>query len=481
MNINIYLFSHSPKNNIEDIDGNYSYNINDLPSPNKIAKIIKALMMNFPDFSKQYFIDYLMKPKEKNFELANHDIEILQQKMAEVNSLIMSNNKKSYKINVNNTNNVIKNTIKGISTNSPSTFNSPNNLNSFSKSQNTSVLNILDKNFSNNYNYDNNNKNEINCSDFLSNIKNELDGIKNITNQNINNNNEFELKKTISKTLNKIKLNNTSYTRNNNYNILNTSNNTNKFSVPTIYSLKGNINNNQNICKTISLVNPAKKSLTRNNSNNFIHYKKTKNNKSSNNSNKKITQKNTDIKNKENINTLNENLISEYNTNNINTNDNNINIILLKTDSNKTFKVTRNKNNIYSPYFTNNNTKTNTNTNTNSKSNINTINKETYIQKNKNIKIKKPVKVLSSIRKVISQKMNNLSETNTNSFIKFNKSDSNSSLKQKTNNRYFNENTNPGINISNYNRMVCKTNNNSQNIKSDYITPLKKKFFYYYH
>ena len=77
--------------------------------------------------------------------------------------------------------------------------------------------------------------------------------------------------------------------------------------------------------------------------------------------------------------------------------------------------------------------------------------------------------------------MNNLSETNTNSFIKFNKSDSNSSLKQKTNNRYFNENTNPGINISNYNRMVCKTNNNSQNIKSDYITPLKKKFFYYYH
>ena len=479
MNINIYLFSHSPKNNIEDIDGNYSYNINDLPSPNKIAKIIKALMMNFPDFSKQYFIDYLMKPKEKNFELANHDIEILQQKMAEVNSLIMSNNKKSYKINVNNTNNVIKNTIKGISTNSPSTFNSPNNLNSFSKSQNTSVLNILDKNFSNNYNYDNNNKNEINCSDFLSNIKNELDGIKNITNQNINNNNEFELKKTISKTLNKIKLNNTSYTRNNNYNILNTSNNTNKFSVPTIYSLKGNINNNQNICKTISLVNPAKKSLTRNNSNNFIHYKKTKNNKSSNNSNKKTTQKNTDIKNKENINTLNKNLISEYNTNNINTNDNNINIIFLKTDSNKTFKVTRNKNNIYSPYFTNNNTKTNTNTN--SKSNINTINKETYIQKNKNIKIKKPVKVLSSIRKVISQKMNNLSETNTNSFIKFNKSDSNSSLKQKTNNRYFNENTNPGINISNYNRMVCKTNNNSQNKKSDYITPLKKKFFYYYH
>jgi hypothetical protein len=65
MNINIYLFSHTPKTELSsNANNNMTYSINDLPSSNKIAKIIKALMINYPDFSKKYFIEYLMKPKK---------------------------------------------------------------------------------------------------------------------------------------------------------------------------------------------------------------------------------------------------------------------------------------------------------------------------------------------------------------------------------------------------------------------------------
>ena len=280
MNTNIYAFSHSPNKNIEE---NYNYTINDLPSSNKIAKIIKSLMINFPDFSKQYFIDYLMKPKNKNYELGKHDMEILQQKMGEVNSLIISNNKKKYKDNIKTPNNVIKNIVKAIPTNTPISFKTPNDINSNNKSHITSGLAFLDKNMPNS-----NNNNIMNCSDFLSNIKSELDGfVSELSKKNVNNNvQEY-------KTLNEIKINNTSYTRNKNNNILNNINKTNK-SIQTIYSFKGIINNNQKICKTISLKNQAKKSLTRNNSNNFIHYKKTKNITSTNNSYNSIKQQSID-------------------------------------------------------------------------------------------------------------------------------------------------------------------------------------------
>ena len=271
MNTNIYLFSHIPKmkNTTKDKnDVNYNYNINDLPSSNKIAKIIKALMINFPNFSKQYFIDYLMKPKDNYFVLGNHDMELLKQKMSEVNSLLMTNNKRNFKININSTNNVIKNIVKEIPTNTPISFNSPYNinLNSISKSHN----NLLENNYyTNNYT----NTNDNNCSDFLSNIKNELDGLTNLSKSNIK---DFENKKTNIKNINKKKLNNKSYTRNNiNNNILNN----NKSSIKTIYSLKGTINKTKNITKTVSLLNSIKKSLTRFNSNNYIHYNKINNSK----------------------------------------------------------------------------------------------------------------------------------------------------------------------------------------------------------
>ena len=460
MNTNIYSFSHSPNKNIEE---NYNYTINDLPSSNKIAKIIKSLMINFPDFSKQYFIDYLMKPKNKNYELGKHDMEILQQKMGEVNSLIISNNKKKYKDNIKTPNNVIKNIVKAIPTNTPISFKTPNDINSNNKSHITSGLAFLDKNMPNS-----NNNNIMNCSDFLSNIKSELDGFVSELSKKKTNNNDQEYK-----TLNEIKLNNTSYTRNKNNNILNNINKTNK-SIQTIYSFKGIINNNQKICKTISLKNQAKKSLTRNNSNNFIHYKKIKNITSTNNSYNSIKQQSIDnsIKKKENYIILNKDLINEYYTNDKktkNNNNNNSNNIYTKTDSRNSIKITRNKNNACLPYYTNNNI-----------NNANSKNKEILTQNIKNSKFKKPIRVISSIKKVISQKMNNLSENS--SFIQFNKNDSNSSFKEICNYRYLNENSNIEMNKSKFNNsIICKMNNNSLNKKNDYITPLKKKFFHYYH
>ena len=480
MNTNIYAFSHLLNKNMEEY---YNHTINDLPSSNKIAKIIKSLMINFPDFSKQYFIDYLMKPNDKNYELGRHDMEILQQKMGEVNSLIISNNKKNYKLNVKVPNNVIKNIIEGIPINTQNSFKIPNDIYSNNKSHITSGLAFLDKNMFNIYN---NNDNNINCSDFLSNIKSELDGFVSEVSKKNSNNNEQEYKKT----LNNIKLNNTSYTRNKiNRNNLNNSNKTNKSSsIKALYNLKGNSINNQKICKTISLKNSPKQSLTRNNSNNFIHYKKTKNIKSSNNSFNSIKQQNIDnsIRNKKNNNILNNHLINEYYARNRksikykNNNKlhefsckiypkNNSNNILANTNSRKSFKITRNKNNvIYGPYYTNNNS-----------NKINIKNKEILSQKVKDSKFKKPIRVLSSIRKVISQKMNNLSENS--SFNQFNKNESNSSFKELYNNRYLNENSNLEINTSNsINRIICKTKNNSQNKKNDYITPLKKKISYYH-
>ena len=460
MNTNIYAFSHSPNKNIEE---NYNYTINDLPSSNKIAKIIKSLMINFPDFSKQYFIDYLMKPKNKNYELGKHDMEILQQKMGEVNSLIISNNKKKYKDNIKTPNNVIKNIVKAIPTNTPISFKTPNDINSNNKSHITSGLAFLDKNMPNS-----NNNNIMNCSDFLSNIKSELDGFVSELSKKKTNNNDQEYK-----TLNEIKLNNTSYTRNKNNNILNNINKTNK-SIQTIYSFKGIINNNQKICKTISLKNHAKKSLTRNNSNNFIHYKKIKNITSTNNSYNSIKQQSIDnsIKKKENYIILNKDLINEYYTNDKktkNNNNNNSNNIYTKTDSRNSIKITRNKNNACLPYYTNNNI-----------NNANSKNKEILTQNIKNSKFKKPIRVISSIKKVISQKMNNLSENS--SFIQFNKNDSNSSFKEICNYCYLNENSNIEMNKSKFNNsIICKMNNNSLNKKNEYITPLKKKFFHYYH
>ena len=260
MNINIYLFSHTPKS--DNDNNNFTYSISDLPSSNKIAKIIKALMVNFPELSKKYFIDYLMKPKNINNELSSHDKEILDQKIGEVDSLLMSNENKifkNYKVNTKidtNTNNVIKNIINGIPTQTISSCNSQTNLNLITNNsfKTNSVFRNIEKNSSINLNM---NK-ELNCSNFISNIKMEEDSNSNWSKEKSNIKSHIinkEYKKFRTKRLNQIKLNNISFW-----------NNSNKSSSKSIYSTKKKVFKRPNICKTISLAN-SKKCLTRNNSN----------------------------------------------------------------------------------------------------------------------------------------------------------------------------------------------------------------------
>ena len=458
MNINIYIFSHLTKNKENESENNnvYSANylINNLPSSNKIAKIIKVLMINFPEFSKQYFIDYLMKPQINIFSLNNHDLDLLKQKMNEVNSLLITDNKnnlKNSKINDNNTNNIIKKTIREIPTNSLSSKNKLNDLN---------TINFINDG--------------TNCSDFLSNIKNELDGITNYTKKTTNTKIPEEQAK--KSNTGKIKSNNTVLTRNkrnyfdkfNNNSCMNSNNET-------------KTNNQNDLNRIISLLNPIKKSLTRNNSKSISFYINKNHNK---NNEKQINNiikldKNVLHRNKENdINLLNKNYTEICNTGNNNFIYNNntkakkinkINNEQNKTEPNNNSNFNIYRNNIYSPYYTN----------------INLIEKNSYSRTNSNsIKLQKSSNALSTMQKQISNKINRVQKnTTTNSTFIINKNSYNNSRKMMQNKRYGNDYSNNILDTKKQTKMNSMNNSNFQNKNkaSDYITPFKKKFFLYYH
>ena len=458
MNINIYIFSHLTKNKENESENNnvYSANylINNLPSSNKIAKIIKVLMINFPEFSKQYFIDYLMKPQINILSLNNHDLDLLKQKMNEVNSLLITDNKnnlKNSKINDNNTNNIIKKTIREIPTNSLSSKNKLNDLN---------TINFINDG--------------SNCSDFLSNIKNELDGITNYTKKTTNTKIPEEQAK--KSNTGKIKSNNTVLTRNirNNFDKFN-----NNSCMNSNYETKTNNQNDLN--RIISLLNPIKKSLTRNNSKSISFYINKNHNK---NNEKQINNiikldKNVLHRNKENdINLLNKNYTEICNTGNNNFIYNNntktkkinkINNEQNKTEPNNNSNFNIYRNNIYSPYYTN----------------INLIEKNSYSRTNSNsIKLQKSSNVLSTMQKQISNKINRVQKnTTTNSTFIINKNSYNNSRKMMQNKRYGNDYSNNILDTKKQTKMNSMNNSNFQNKNkaSDYITPLKKKFFLYYH
>ena len=87
------------------------------------------------------------------------------------------------------------------------------------------------------------------------------------------------------------------------------------------------------------------------------------------------------------------------------------------------------------------------------------------------MKGKKQIRVLSSIRKIISQKLNNISG-NTSSVFK--------NIISDNSNNSFQSNIING-NKLNYKKLVSITNNNSKNKAAKYITPRKKRLYYYYH
>ena len=431
VNINIFLFSHLEKSN-KKLNKSI-FDINDLPSSNKLAKLIKILLINFPEYSKEYFIDYLMKPIQKNFELNNDEKELLNQKKSEISSLLITNHKKSLQLKPSkiNANTIIKNVIQKIPTYTHSSNKTPDDFYNFSD---ISALN--DKCTNNNKN----NNNEINNSKFLKKVK--LKKQKS----------EKSFKKIDTECLIAKKISDISLKGN-------YPNNKNNFTnrLPINDNIKIKFFNISNSIRHIKLIDPKKKSLTRHNTNKAsIQYKEkdivTKDNSKNKNGNRLINRFKELKQNKEN----NKNLLNIYK------NDLNINSNYIQIDNRQHNKSTRNKMNLNPFYLTNTN---NTKINNNSK-------------KTRNKKYNEPVRVLSSIRKVISQKINNLaSNASSLNLINVNASNSNSSFIGNKNN-YLNNEPNKR---SNYNKLVCKTNNNSQNKKSEYITPIKEKFNYYYH
>ena len=90
MNIGIYSFSRdinlNPNNNIE---------LNLIPNSKKIAKLIKILLMNFPEYSKEYFIDYIFHYIKTIPNSNDINTIILFNKKNEINHLLISIRKKN--------------------------------------------------------------------------------------------------------------------------------------------------------------------------------------------------------------------------------------------------------------------------------------------------------------------------------------------------------------------------------------------------
>ena len=471
MNINIYLFSY-----IDNFNNSRTYksqlNINDLPSSNKLAKLIKILLINFPDFSKKYFIDYLLKPIQNNSLLDYNNLELLKQKILEINDLLISNKKKSLELNKRNNNSinsVIRNEVRKIPTNTISSQYTPDEFNNFSYSNN-SILNHIKKNRVNDIN-----DNKRNSPFFLNSLTNDIDNKlqkpkkKNILNINkkiqsintINNNKlcKFNSTRNYHSNIyfkyfnNKIK-NTKLETLKNKIELLSKS-----ISNTTLFFPKKNIAINDNTNKTYLRNNNINNNININN--NSINNNKTNdknNNKYFTNKifkNKKIINIKKFLENKENLNILNSNYINK------NYFDRNINKTFLYEDTNKPIKSSK--------IYINNNPFYLTTTN-----NIN----NNYKPLSKNSKIKKPVKVLSTVRKIINQKVNNISANSSSINIKFSDFNSNSPVIIDKNNKC-NYQRNSNLKQINCFKYIIKNNNNYHN-NTRYVTPTKKKFHNYY-
>ncbi len=424
MNINIYLFSHIEKNKIDE-----NNNINDLPSSNKLAKLIKVLMVNFPDHTKNDFINYLT-----NFMKDNN---ALNERKKEISNLLISPQRNSLKYSVKNkiiANSVIKNIIKKIPANTNSSLNTPNEFNNLSESNNLNNISEINKKTL---------PNKINSFEFFNKISNGIN-----------------IKKQISEKILK-KIDSYPFSLKNKLNIINNKTSDFQNSAKAINSKNSQnkiqkIDNLSHSIKHTQLINPIKRSLTRNNTNKInMHHELIDLNKNFKNR----------IKNKLILNhQLNfEKKFESNKENNFNSlNKCHINNAILKTD---TFIINSN-NNIIKSELNNKNTRNKIHVNFNPFYYTNSNNTH-----NNNFIGKKPISVLSSIRKIISQKLNNISG-NSNSFFKnINISNSNSSLQG---------NNNHGK-ILNNKKFVYLSNHNSKNNTSEYITPRKSRLYYYYH
>ena len=224
MNIGIYSFSREIKEKelLKPDGNNTNIEINLTPNSKKIAKLIKILLMNFPEYSKEYFIDYIFQ-YFKSVPNANNDVntKILLDKKNEINHLLISNKKSLYKINSGGLGSGLGSRIPENSF-SPylSSFNN-NNSNKLNSNSNNNIANNMNNNLGTiSYNescFDftsdfliSMRQNEENISKILGSIKNFSNRNKNSISNNINTN---------SNTNNKITLTlSNEYNSSNNYN-----------------------------------------------------------------------------------------------------------------------------------------------------------------------------------------------------------------------------------------------------------------------
>ena len=365
------------------------------------------------------------------------DNNALNERKKEISNLLISPQRNSLKYSVKNkiiANSVIKNIIKKIPANTNSSLNTPNEFNNLSESNNLNNISEINKKTL---------PNKINSFEFFNKISNGIN-----------------IKKQISEKILK-KIDSYPFSLKNKLNIINNKTSDFQNSAKAINSKNRQnkiqkIDNLSHSIKHTQLINPIKRSLTRNNTNKInMHHELIDLNKNFKNR----------IKNKLILNhQLNFEKKCESNKeNNFNSlNKCHINNAILKTD---TFIINSN-NNIIKSELNNKNTRNKIHVNFNPFYYTNSNNTH-----NNNFIGKKPIRVLSSIRKIISQKLNNISG-NSNSFFKnINISNSNSSLQG---------NNNHGK-ILNNKKFVYLSNHNSKNNTSEYITPRKSRLYYYYH
>jgi len=213
MNLNIFCFSRAETLNMK---GSENY-----PKSKKIAKLIKILLVNFPENTKEYFINYIFSNCNKNI-----DGKALIEKKNEINNLLISNKKELYKPSSKN-NSIYRSVVSGIPEFSYSPFlNSSNNNNFASNCNLKNNINNKNKNSSNilgtiSYN--------ASCFDFNSDFLNSMNGKdENLSkilcslsnhNTNRNRNTKNKIKNNNMKNNHNSKISNFSFEKNSNTNL----------------------------------------------------------------------------------------------------------------------------------------------------------------------------------------------------------------------------------------------------------------------
>ena len=478
MNINIYTFTHWLKN-----EKQYNiHNASNLPKAKYLAKLIKIYMLNFPEYSKQYFISYLMQSdnNDKNssqmYNMIN--VNILKKKMDEVNQLLISKNRKIFQNLHENlsTKEVIRNTIIGIPTNTPT----PEKFNNTSN-----VLASVNNTNSNIKNNDVNNNSSIFFSDVQKEIENkkkqglnqksfvEIFDIEPDKSKDINRNNTIKLLNDIKRNSINYKNKNNDYTSKDNSNRIKSSNSLQKLSIKNtcILNITKNTDNKTNLLLennslkdnivTISgiVANSVKKTLD----SNLFSISKSSNNKGDNN-----------------FNTFVNNTFHGYENDNSESIDHKIEIENICPSNQMT--QTNKTNNYHNKKCSNISVYQNYNTN------VDTNNNNEILSDKKKTAFRNSFKINSFIYDNESNEIN--AKRNSFNNTKYKIENIKHVFKNKNDTKYKNDNTrndyNSCNNIFKYDKKRLSSSSsgigfNSKNDKLNYITPRKNKLFYYYH